>query len=97
VAGQRRGWTRRRKGDAAKLTGSGAPPALDVRTLARYHETYERLAPSFGYATRRETAVPWDQVPARNQQLMIAVCEEILALLRDPARAATSRPPADPP
>jgi hypothetical protein len=55
----------------------------DAETLARcFHETYERLAPAFGYATRPATAVPWDQVPELNKRLMIAVCEEILALLR---------------
>ena len=43
-----------------------------------FHETYERLAPSFGYHTRPESAVPWDQVPEANRQLMIAVCQELL-------------------
>jgi hypothetical protein len=33
-------------------------------TLARmFHEKYERLAPEFGYKTREESAVPWDEVP----------------------------------
>jgi hypothetical protein len=32
--------------------------------LARaFHEAYERLAPSFGYETRRESAVPWEHIP----------------------------------
>jgi len=47
--------------------------------LARvFHEAYERLAPSFGYETRRESAVPWEEVPENNKQLMIAVCKELL-------------------
>lgn len=45
----------------------------------KFHETYERLAPSYGYETRRESAVPWEDVPANNRKLMTAVCEEILS------------------
>lgn len=47
------------------------------RLARRFHETYEQLAPQFGYATRRESAVPWEQVPEANRKLMTAVCEEI--------------------
>lgn len=47
--------------------------------LARqFHEIYERLAPQFNYATRRESAVPWLEVPEDNRQLMVAVCAELL-------------------
>jgi len=52
---------------------------IDAEVLARmFHETYERLAPSFGYETRKDSAVPWEDVPERNKKLMIAVCAEIL-------------------
>jgi hypothetical protein len=52
---------------------------LTAEELARaFHETYERLAPEFGYETRRESAVPWEEVPENNKRLMIAVCEELL-------------------
>ena len=44
-----------------------------------FHETYERLAPSFGYETRKESSVPWSDVPANNKSLMIAVAREVLA------------------
>lgn len=44
----------------------------------KFHETYERLAPTYGYKTRVESAVPWDQVPVANRNLMVAVCAEIL-------------------
>lgn len=44
----------------------------------RFHETYERLAPQFGYQTRRVSAVPWADVPEQNRALMIAVCAELL-------------------
>lgn len=46
----------------------------------RFHEAYERLAPSFGYETREESAVPWDDVPEQNRALMIAVCAELLGV-----------------
>lgn len=49
--------------------------------LARlFHETYERLAPSFGYETREESRTTWEAVPEKNKQLMIAVCAELLGL-----------------
>lgn len=52
---------------------------LTAEELARrFHETYERLAPKFGYKTREESAVPWKDVPDKNKQLMVAVCEELL-------------------
>jgi hypothetical protein len=61
---------------------------VTAETLARaLHETYERLAPIFGYETRRESAVPWEQVPEANKHLMIAACAELLnSILAPPAR-----------
>jgi protein-tyrosine-phosphatase len=44
----------------------------------KFHENYERLAPNHGYETRKESAKPWTDVPAKNKSLMIAVCAEIL-------------------
>lgn len=50
--------------------------------LARFfHETYERLAPEYGYKTREESAVPWSEVPDDNKRLMIATCGEVLRKL----------------
>lgn len=47
--------------------------------LARYfHDQYERLAPSYGYRTRTESAVPWEDVPINNRQLMISVAGVVL-------------------
>lgn len=47
--------------------------------LARlFHDTYERLAPRFGYETREASAKPWEEVPDQNKALMIAVCSELL-------------------
>lgn len=49
----------------------------------RFHEAYERLAPSFGYKTREASAVPWADVPEQNKKLMIAVAAEVLAGIRE--------------
>ena len=58
---------------------------ISAETLAqKFHETYERLAPSFGYETRKESAKPWCDVPEKNKKLMIAVCAEIKASLTAP-------------
>lgn len=47
--------------------------------LARlFHEAYEELAPSFGYKTRKDSAVPWEDVPEKNKRLMIATAERVL-------------------
>lgn len=46
-----------------------------------FHEAYERLAPSFGYETRKASAVPWEDVPEPNRSLMVAVAGEVRAAL----------------
>ena len=48
--------------------------------LARlFHDTYERLAPDYGYETRKETR---DFDPAsKNGRLMIATCDAIIAAI----------------
>lgn len=52
---------------------------MEAEDLARrFHETYERLAPEFGYETRKETKVPWEKVPRNNRQLITAVCAEVM-------------------
>jgi hypothetical protein len=43
-----------------------------------FHETYERLAPSFGYETRTDTRV-FDP-ESKNGKLMVAVCGELLGV-----------------
>lgn len=58
-----------------------------ARNMAeRFHEAYERLAPSFGYETRPETRA-FDPQSA-NGKLMIAVCQEFLESMRDAASVA---------
>jgi hypothetical protein len=45
-----------------------------------FHNTYEELAPEYGYDTRQETKGAWDTIPDEhpNKQLMIAVCKKLL-------------------
>lgn len=68
------------------------PNAESVAKL--FHDTYERLAPAFGYDTRPETRVPWDKVPERNKRLMIAVTAEVLAMLFAPTDESQAEKPA---
>jgi len=51
--------------------------ALELAIL--FHETYERLAPKFGYETRTETRKFDPTTP--NGRLMVSVCGEILSTL----------------
>ena len=53
------------------------PAPVELATM--FHETYERLAPSFGYETRPDTK-QFDGDSA-NGLLMIAVCKEVHAKL----------------
>jgi hypothetical protein len=53
----------------------------------KFHEAYERLAPSFGYKTREASAKPWADVPDNNKRLMTATAAEILRATIDAERA----------
>lgn len=48
-----------------------------------FHDTYEELAPNYGYTTRKSSAVPWSEVPEPNKSLMIAVAEKVLEKLEE--------------
>jgi hypothetical protein len=48
------------------------------RIAEQFHETYERLAPQFGYRTRQASASPWDDVPEPNKSLMVAVAADLI-------------------
>ena len=52
----------------------------DKELAILFHDTYERLAPIYGYETREETKEFDPDSP--NGQLMIAVCGEINKQLR---------------
>lgn len=68
--------------------------ALEGLRLARlFHDTYERLAPSFGYTTREDTREFNPETP--NGRLMIAVCAEIARL--DKEQPASPAPAAGEP
>lgn len=61
--------------------------------LAEYfHQEYERMAPEFGYKTRKASAVPWTDVPEDNRRLMQAVALSVL-LKWFPKHAAVSGVP----
>jgi hypothetical protein len=74
-------WRKENSQEVRRLLQTSLSPEL---IAGLFHETYERLAPSFGYVTRKASAVPWGEIPEddRNRKLMVAVCREILGLLR---------------
>lgn len=55
----------------------------------RFHETYERLAPDFGYRTREASAKPWADVPEGNRALMVATAAEVRVWLTDATAEVT--------
>lgn len=57
-----------------------------------FHETYERLAPAFGWRTKKGCNVPFAQLPQRNKALMVATCQTVLTALRDQGAAANVQP-----
>ena len=43
-----------------------------------FHRVYELHAKVMGYATRKETAVPWEDLPEINRSLMTSVVDDLL-------------------
>jgi len=72
----------RLRGVLARLTSE---ECLEAAAIAA-HETYEKRAPEFGYVTRPDTAVPWEQLMPENQQLMLAANAAGLQAALDKAR-----------
>lgn len=64
--------------EPAPAARSGAVKAEDLAVM--FHDTYEELAPQFGYETRSDTKTFDPNSP--NGQLMVAVCQRILAAIR---------------
>jgi hypothetical protein len=64
------------EGKNVKMT----PEELEIayRIAQKFHETYERLAPAYGYRTRAISAVPWEDVPKENKLLMVGVVASLL-------------------
>ncbi len=57
----------------------------EAKRLAQlFHETYERLAPDYGYETKEDSRTDWDSVPEKNKALMIATCEEVMKHMGKP-------------
>lgn len=58
----------------------GTADAQRVDEIAnRFHDLYEAYAPMYGYKTRDESAVPWEEVPGANRDLMRAVVKTLMA------------------
>ncbi len=51
---------------------------LAERIARAFHESYERLAPEFGYKTRERSAVAWEDVPEDNKGLMTATVQSLI-------------------
>ncbi len=61
------------------MSGPANARSVAEDIASKFHAAYEELAPSAGYETRKESAVPWEQVPDNNRALMIATVEALLA------------------
>lgn len=53
-------------------------PSLESRIAEAFHESYERLAPEFGWKTQERSAVPWERLNWNQRALMCAVIGELL-------------------
>lgn len=63
-----------------------------LRLAKLFHETYEQLAPSFGYETRSDTKV--FDTESKNGRLMVAVCEVIAHRVLQGEVLLSAAPPA---
>jgi hypothetical protein len=61
---------------------------IGERIATRFHEIYERLAPDYGYETRKDTR-EFDPDSA-NGKLMVAVCNEVMQPLLDDKERLTA-------
>ena len=52
-----------------------------IKLAVLFHDTYERLAPKYGYETKSETKIFKAHTP--NGKLMIAVCGELKSYFED--------------
>lgn len=91
--------TEREAADSVAMTSGIAIAPEAAEAIARlFHDMYERLAPAFGYRTREASAVPWDDVPQANRDLMTATVGGVLEALSDaiwPARYVIGLPVPD--
>ena len=68
--------------EVVKVLKRGRGKISPIKLAVIFHETYERLAPKFGYETKKETKVFDASSP--NGKLMIEVCREMQAYLQQP-------------
>src|SRR5262245_5664955 len=67
------------EGGGSDVTQPGDRPALIELLARRFHDTYERLAPEYGWQTQEATrAKPWGEVPEHNRRLMVATVEVLV-------------------
>jgi hypothetical protein len=84
------GWADMCADELEQALAAQPEPQSDHESHAKaFHEAYERLAPQFGYETRKESAVPWSDVPENNRKLMIAVCRELFSRAPQPEPGET--------
>ncbi len=62
--------------DEAALVPAATVTPTDV--AKEFHRQYERMAPSFGYETRAETARLWDHLPDDNRRIMEATASAVI-------------------
>ena len=61
------------------MTGNHAYTTPTPEAIAEaFHEIYEDIAPDFGYATRPESRVRWDELAEPHRALMIATIRGVL-------------------
>jgi hypothetical protein len=65
----------------ARRAPDGEEQMTDEALARLFHDTYERLAPEFGYETREASRKPWEEVPQQNRTLMVAVAGVIAETL----------------
>lgn len=56
-----------------------------------FHETYERLAPAFGWKTKKGCHCKFYDLPERNRALMIATCQTVLNALQNSGAVANGQ------
>ena len=72
------------------------PDEIAEAVARHFHDTYEQLAPEYGWQTQESTrAKPWEEVPEHNRRLMVATIRALLDLRIIEVEAAAI-PPATP-
>jgi hypothetical protein len=82
--------------DAEKIAAVLREPPAPVTAefvAQMFHDTYERLALSFGYETREESRKPWSDVPEQNRLLMVAVAKEVIGAIIETSELNPLREP----